>query len=245
MSARYQNKIIMPTGPLEGPVGLLNLTPDERKNETRWHQKEWHAFIEELRAYRRKVGTAVYDANMRLWEKAKNCPKCAARRRAILQAMQNFKGPKSQRGSIILSMAAGDPAPDDCGFTASTIPNLNRFVIEPTNSFTGAQLNGDGDWYHNVGGTINFGSSRGTWASDCAIADYDTRWNQNSGNTLTGSSGSDGVWSAGTSTKEVYYYITNIGLLAGSFDMECRDGSTLTLLFTDAFSMSCEVDARN
>lgn len=159
--------------------------------------------------------------------------------------MRAFNGPRKQRGSILLSAFLGAEAAGDCGFTASTIPNLSRFVIEPTNSFTGARLHSDGDWYSNTAGSILWGTSDGTWASDCAIADYDTRWVQNSGSALTGSSGSDGVWSAGTSTKEVYYYITNIGTLNGSFNMECRDGTSLNVLFTDGFTMNCEVDPRN
>lgn len=241
MSTRFEKRIILPRGAM-GPTTLLGLSQDDRRSVERWHRPEWEQFVQEITAYKFRVLESARSAYMRVYDKAQKCEKCRKRRAAIMRA---FNGPKKQRGSIILSTAQGAAAAGDCGFTASTIPNLNRFQIEPTNSFTGAQLNGDGDWYHQVGGSINFGSSRGTWASDCAIADYDTRWNQNTGSTLTGSAGSDGTWSAGTSTKEVYYYITGIGLLAGTFDMQCRDGTSLNILFTDSFSMTCEVDARN
>jgi hypothetical protein len=240
---RYENKIIMPTGPLTGRVGLTNLSRDEVANEFRWHGREWHSFLDEVRAYRKKMGWALYDKAMRLYDRAQKCPKCAARRRAL---MRPFRGPHKQRGSILLSAFQGSAAAGDCSFTASTIPNLSRFAIEPTNADTRARLHSDGDWYSNASFSVgSWGTSDGTWDGDCAIADYDTRWNQASGSTLTGSSGSDGVWSAATNTKEVWYSITGIGFLQGVFDLECRDGTSLNVLFTDGFSMTCEVDARN
>lgn len=239
---RYENKIIMPTGPLSGPVGLMNLSRDERANEFRWHSREWHQFLRELRAYRKRMGNAAYDAVMIAAEKARRCPKCAARRRALMRA---FNGPRKQRGSILLSAFKGRASAGDCTYTASTIPNLSEFNIEPTDSWTRARLHSDGDWYGQASTNGAWGTSDGTWQGGCAVADYDTRWNQISGSTLTGSSGTDGTWSAATNTKEIWYTITNIGTLNGSFDLECRDGTSLNLLFTDAFSMFASVDARN
>ena len=241
---RYENKIIMPTGPVTGRVGLTNLSREELANEFRWHGREWHDFLRELRAYRKKVGNAAYDAVMRNWEKAQRCPKCAARRRAIMRA---FNGPRKQRGSILLSAFRGVSAAGDCSFTASTVPNLSEFNIEPTDSYTKARLHSDGDWYWNESTGSSWGASRGTWDGDCAIGDYDTRWNLVSGSAPNNAvSNTDGTWAAGdTAGGSAVGYTRSFGVLSGSFNLECRDGTSLNVLFTDAFAMYCEVDARN
>ena len=149
-----------------------------------------------------------------------------------------------QRGNFAMFPAGTQAILDsDCTFTASTIPNITDFSIEPTNSFAQARLHSDGDWYSNAGNTDTFGSSEGTWQGGCAVADYDTRWNRSSGTVPTNAvSGSDGVWSAATTSKAVGYGITATGVESGSFNVECRDGASLNVLFTDAFTMGAEVD---
>ncbi len=167
---------------------------------------------------------------------------CRTQRKMLQVALRKF-----QRGNFhmfpagIMALLAGD-----CTFTSSSIPNLFEFNIEPTNSFTGGRLFSDGDWYSNATTSANFGSSDGTWQGSCAVADYDTQWNRLSGtvpNSLV--SGTDGVFSAATLSKAVGYLETNIGVLSGSFNLVCRDGMSLNTLFTDSFTMSCEVETRN
>jgi hypothetical protein len=175
------------------------------------------------------------------------------RRRDIVLAQMGFRGKEGlrryQRGSVgchVQAAAAQQGAGGDCTFTASTIPNLFEFNIEPTNSFTGGRLHSDGDWYGNATTIQSFGGSDGTWQGGCAVADYDTQWNRISGtipNSLV--SGTDGVFSAATLSKAVGYFETNIGVLSGSFTLVCRDGASLNTLFTDAFTMNCEVETRN
>ena len=170
------------------------------------------------------------------------CEGCRKRRLMLMEGLRKY-----QRGNLSCFPAGTMSQLDaDCSFTASTVPNLFEFNVEPTNSWTGGRLFSDGDWMSQAGSTPSFGSSDGTWQGSCAVADYDTRWVRNSGdvpNNLV--SGTDGVWSAATTSKAVGYYITNIGQLNGTFNLECRDGTTLNVLFIDAFTMNCEVDSRN
>ena len=229
-----------------GPTTLLDLSRDDRASVIRWHRREWEQFVAEVQAYKNRVLVESTDAYRRLYDSARKCEKCKKRRRAIMRAVQAFKGPRSQRGSIILSAFRGAVGSGDCSYTASTIPNLNDFTFSPNDAWTHARLHSDGDWYSNEGSS-GWGASDGTWDGDCAIADYDTRWNNNSGDTSNNNtSGIDGTWSAATTSKAVGYFATNpADLFVGTFDLECRDGTTLTLLFTDAFSMSCEQEPKN
>lgn len=169
-------------------------------------------------------------------------------RRNIALATMGFKGKaglrKYQRGSIGMMAGAGTMAAGgDCTYTASTVPALSDFTIEPANAFTRARLHSDGDWYWAE--TNSWGTSDGTWQGGCAVADYDTRWTQVSGTTPNSVvSGTDGTWSAATTSKAVGYD-TNFGIKSGSFTLECRDGTSLNTLFTDSFTMSAEVDSKN
>ena len=179
---------------------------------------------------------------IQLVQKMLACEGCRKRRRMLQVTLRKF-----QTGNFSMFPAGTFSQLDaDCSFTASTIPNLFEFGVEPTDSFTGARLHSDGDWYSNTQNTPSFGASDGTWQGSCAIADYDTRWNRFSGdipNSLV--SGTDGVWAAATTSKAVGYSVTGADIMSGSFNVECRDGATLNVLFTDAFLMDCEVDPRN
>jgi hypothetical protein len=177
-----------------------------------------------------------------LVQKKLACESCRKRRLVLMEGLRKY-----QRGNFsvwpagMFSVIEGD-----CSFTASTIPNLSEFNIEPTNSFTGARLHSDGDWYSNEATSVSFGTSDGTWQGGCAIADYDTRWTRVSGSIPSSSvSGVDGVWSAATTSKAVGYFISGADTEIGSFTLECRDGSSLNVLFVDAFTMDCTVDPRN
>jgi hypothetical protein len=243
MSTRYENKIIMPNGPM-GRTTLLGLSPEDLANEQRWHSKEWHAFVKEIQAYKLRILEAGRSNFLRWYDKAQHCPKCAARRRFILSMAANFKGPKAQRGSILLSAFKSAAAGGDCTYTASTIPNVTDFCVNPCAARTAARLHSDGDWYSNAG--TGFGTSDGTWQGSCAVADYDTRHIKNSGddsNYLT--SGVNATWSAASTSKAVGYNQNGFGTLSGNFSLECRDGTSLNLLFSDSFSMTAEVDAKN
>jgi hypothetical protein len=171
-----------------------------------------------------------------------SCEGCRKRRKTLMGALRKF-----QRGNFNMFPVGMFALLDsDCDFTASAVTNLSEFNIEPTDSFTGARLHSDGDWYANEATSATFGSSDGTWQGSCAIGEYDTRWIRNAGtvpNSLV--SGTDGVWSAATTSKAVGYLITNIGVFTGNFNLECRDGASQNLLFSDVFTMTCNVDARN
>jgi hypothetical protein len=229
-----------------GPTTLLRLSPEDRNSVERWHRREWEQFLAEVKAYKVRVLENARGGYMRAWEKAQKCEKCRRRRRAIMLAVQAFKGPRSQRGSILLSAFQGAGGSGDCSFTASTIPNLSQFAIEPTDAYTQARLHTDGDWYYNDSTNGAWGASRGTWDGDCALNDYDSRWNKISGsNSNWQTVGSDGVWSAAGTTGASVGYTRNFGILSGSWNVELRDGTTLNVLFTDSFTMYAEVDARN
>ena len=163
-----------------------------------------------------------------------------------------FKGKaglrKYQRGIVGMMAGAGTlVAGGDCTFTTSAVPTFSEFNIEPTNSHTHARLHSDGDWYWNGVIGTGWGSSRGTWQGGCAVADYDTRWNAVSGSTENSplTIGTDGVYTAATTSAAVGYEVLGVAILTGTFNLECRDGSSQNLLFTDAWIMTCEVDTSN
>jgi hypothetical protein len=179
---------------------------------------------------------------IQLVQKMIACEGCRKRRLMLMEGLRKY-----QRGNFS-AFPAGTMSQLDsnCSFTASTIPNLNEFSVEPTDAFTGARLHSDGDWYSNAQNTPSFGASDGTWQGSCPLSGYETRWTRVSGdipNSLV--SGSDGVWSASTISKAVGYSITGSDIMSGSFTMECRDAASLNVLFVDSFLMDCEVDPRN
>ena len=241
MSTRFEKKIIMPNGTM-GKTTLMDLSDEDIKSVERWHKKEWDEFRTEIESYKHKVLEASRSAYMRLWEKAQKCEKCRKRRAAFMKRFTNIK---RQRGSIMLGANASSARVEgvdlECTATTSTIPNLSDFCIEPCVAYTRARLHSDGDWYWDEANS--WGASDGTWQGSCAVADYDTQWNRVSG-TVPNSvvSGSDGVWSAATTSKAVGY-ASNIGIDSGSFNLKCRDGTTLTELFTDSFTMSAETES--
>jgi len=237
----------MPRGPL-GPTTALG--PHE-KRIIRWYPKEWAEFLNEVTAYKLRVHERYRTLLMRLAESRRRCPRCRRTYQAaqdLANFMRPFVGPRKQRGSIgTFSLGTFEEGSTDCSFTASTIPNLFEFNIEPTDSYTQARLHQDGDWYWNESTNGAWGASRGTWDGDCAIADYDSRWNQISGTVPNANvSNTDGNWAAAnTAGGSAVGYSRNFGIANGSFNLELRDGTSLNVLFTDAFTMWAEVDARN
>lgn len=181
---------------------------------------------------------------IQLVQKMLACEGCRKQRMMLQVALRKF-----QRGNFhmfpagTMALLAGG----NCTFTQSTVPNLFEFNLSPTNSFTQARLHSDGNWYSNASTINSFGGVDGTWQGGCAIADYDTQWTQNSGDTENGAStvGSSGVWHAATTSAAVQYQVTGINALSGSFFLACRDGASLDTLFTDSFTMQCEVETRN
>lgn len=219
----------MPRGPL-GPTTLLHLPPQEIQSVERWHRKEWEQFRQELVAFKERVHTKALDF---IRFNRDHCIAC-----------KGFKGWRKQRGSILLSAFGISPGSGDCTFTASTIPNLTDFTFEPDDAWTRARLHSDGDWYSHQGSN-SWSTSDGTWQGICTVAEYDTRWTRVSGSTPNSvTSGTDGVWSAATTSKAVGYQVT-FGIRSGSFTLECRDGTSLNVLFTDSFTMFGEVDSKN
>lgn len=170
-------------------------------------------------------------------------------RRNIALATMGFKGKaglrKYQRGSIGMMAGAGTMAAvGDCTYTASAIPNLSDYCINPCVSRVLAKLDNDGDWYWTEGST-SFGSSRGTWQGGCAVADYDGQWNLVSGTTANYQvSGTDGVWQAMSTDLSIGQQVS-FGTRFGNFNFKIRDGSSLNELFTDSFGMDAEADAKN
>jgi hypothetical protein len=241
MSTRFEKRVIMPRGAM-GPTTLLRLPDEDLSSVERWHRKEWEGFLEEIVAYKLRILEAGRAAYLR----ARECPKCIERRKRIYDAMMRF--PKHVLMAPIPAMGRHRATVGgDCTYTASTIGNLIEFNVEPTNSYTHARLHNDGDWYSNAATSQTWGASEGTWQGSCAIADYDARWNQISGDTENGglTVGTDGTWQAASTTTAVAYEVTTIGQLSGSFNLELRDGTSLNTLFTDSFTMNCDVDARN
>lgn len=138
-----------------------------------------------------------------------------------------------------------DAGVSGCTATNSTIPSLFDFCINPCVARTRARLHTDGDWY-STEGTTSWGTSDGTWQGSCAIGDYDSRWNRTSGQVPNeGVSGTDGVWSDAAVTGAAVGYASNFGVDNGLFDVEIRDATTLSVLFTDSFNMNAEADAKN
>jgi len=233
MSTRFEKQIIMPNGKM-GRTTLMDLPKEDLKSVERWHKKEWDEFREEVVAYKHRVLDKIRDTY--LWNR-ENCIGC--------RKMREFKSRYRQRGSIILGSAVTSAAGpgstgNDCSYTTSTIPNLHDVCLEPCVAYTRARLHSDGDWWYNEANS--WSTTKGTWQGDCAVADYDTQWNKVSGTTPnTVVSGSDGVWSAATTSKAVGY-ASNIGIDSGSFNLKLRDGTTLTELFTDSFTMYAEAD---
>lgn len=181
---------------------------------------------------------------IQLAQKMLACEDCRKRRKMLQVALRKF-----QRGNFTM-FPAGIMAllgPSNCTFTQSTIPNLFEFNISPTNSHTQARLHSDGNWYSNAGTTTSFGGVDGTWQGGCAVAEYDTQWTQNSGDTENSSVtiGTSGVFTVATTSAAVGYSVTGLGALFGAFFVACRDGTSLDTLFTDSFSMDCEVETRN
>ena len=167
------------------------------------------------------------------------CEKCRKRRKYLTHKLRKF-----QRGNFnIWPAGMFSVIEGDCSFTASNITNLTDFCLGGgCQVWTAARLHNDGDWYSNQG-SPGFGSSDGTWQGDCAVAEYDTRWTRVSGtvpNYLV--SGSDGVWSLATASKAVGYNGTAFFNAFGNFTLECRDAASLTVLFTDSFSMSVDAE---
>lgn len=216
----FEKQIFMPRGAL----GPLILPEQHLQRVNRWYKKDWENFAAEVVAYKSRVHNAARDAV--LWHR-ENCVVCKK-----VSALK-----KRQRGSILLSAFGISPGTGLCSFTSSTIPNLSDIDFGGSVQ-TRARLHSDGDWYSNSG-SGSWGSSDGTWQGSCSVASYDTRWNRVSGSTSNDStSGSDGVWSAATTSKAVGYF--TFAARFGSFSMECRDGATSTLLFTDTFTMDAE-----
>jgi hypothetical protein len=223
-----------------GPTTLLDLPREDRASVGRWHRNEWDKFREEVKAYKERV----LDAGRSAYLRARNCRKCIDRRRRLYDAMMRF--PKHVLMAPIPSMGRHRASVGgDCSYTASTIPALNDFCINPCTSRARARLHTDGDWYWSEG-TTSWGASRGTWDGDCAISDYDSRWNTISGDAPNeGVSGADGVWSDASVTGAAIGLSVGFGTRSGSYDVEIRDGTSLNVLFTDAFTMSVEADAKN
>ena len=229
-----------------GVMGPTIMPVEHRPSIIRWHGPEWREFIKDIEGYKNRILEAQRSAMSRLRDHRQKCPKC----RQAYMAMMSLR--KLQRGSVgawpQAAAAQQGAGGGDCTFTVSTVPNLFEFNVEPTNSHTQARLFTNGDWYSQAGTTTSFGSSDGTWQGGCAVADYDTRWNQISGDTENGSAtvGVDGAWGqADLQAAAVGYSETNIGSFFGTFNLQCRDGSSLNILFTDGFTMDCEVETRN
>lgn len=242
MSTRFENTLILPRGVM-GPTTLLDLSPDDLASVQRWHILEWDQFRNEIGDYKNKVLEAYRSAIDRDRERLRKCPRCLAMRR-------RFGLPRFQRGSIQMgaagAMAAAGAGGGDCSFTISTISNLSDETIEPADARTRARLHTDGDWYSSVGSS-GFGASDGTWQGDCAVSGYDSRWNRISGTVPNAAvQGTDGVWSdASVGGAAIGYDQTSFGSKSGSFNLEIRDGNSLNVLFTDAFTMSVNVDSKN
>ena len=212
-----------------GPTTLLQLPADDLASVQRWHSKEWAQFLAEVKTYKRYMHNIARDlVNFH----REHCVAC-----------KKVKSLYHQRGSIILAAFGVPAAVDDCTFTASTIPPLIEVGVSPADAYTRARLHSDGDWYSNAAPTSSWGTSDGTWQGGCAIADYDTRWQYISGDIPNNVvSGTINIWSAATESKAVGYVVTGIDTLNGSFELECRDGTSLNVLFSDAFTMFCGVE---
>ena len=243
MSTNFEKRIFLPNG----KTGHLILPPEHQSRVERWYRREWDQFVTEFQAWKRRFIVARYDCFQCTRARAKLLLSPTEYQKFRLQQMRDFKGPRHQRGMLsgfsirrALLSAGGD-----CSYTASTIPNLNDFCINPCTSRVRGRLHTDGDWYWTEG-TTSWGASRGTWDGDCAISDYDSRWNTNSGDAPNeGVSGADGVWSDASVTGAAIGLSVGFGPRSGSYDVEIRDGTSLNVLFTDAFTMSVEADAKN
>jgi hypothetical protein len=241
MSANFEKKIFMPRGVL-GPTTAMG---EHEKRIIRWYRKEWTEFLTEITAYKDEVQVAFHDAMRYLAEERAKCPRC----RRTYDALQRLADltvrypalKKYQRGMLsgmgvrrFVQTESGD-----CTYTASTVPNLADDCIQSCVARTRAMLHSDGFWYWSEGST-SFGAARGAWQGSCAIADYDGQWNTVSGDGPNGGvSGSNGVWQA-MSTSVALGYDTTLVPRSGSFNLKLRDGTTLTELFTDSFTMSVE-----
>lgn len=177
-------------------------------------------------------------------ERMIGCEKCRKRRLYLKQLMKNIKLRKFQRGNFHMFPAGTTAILDaNCSYTASTIPNLSDFNLGAGTAYTLARLHSDGDWYWTEG-SAGFGASRGTWQGGCAVADYDTKWTNNTGGAPSipnySVSGTDDTWAAATTSKAVGYSASGFASKFGNFTMSCRDGTTLATLFTDSFDMTCD-----
>jgi hypothetical protein len=246
MSSNFEKRIFMPRGPL-GPTTAMG--DGKEKRIIRWYRREWEEFLAEVRAYKHEVGIAYHDLRLYLFEERQRCARCRKTHDALNRiADLTVRHPalrRYQRGMLSgFGVRRSAWAAGDCSFTASAIPTFTDFCVNPCAARTAARLHSDGDWYYQAG--TGFGPSDGTWQGDCAVADYDTRHVKNSGdnsNYLT--SGVNATWSAASTSKAVGYDQNGFGILSGNFDLECRDGTSLTVLFTDNFTMNAEVDAKN
>ena len=175
----------------------------------------------------------------------------AHRDRAL--TLMGYKGKaglrKYQRGNFAMFPAGSTAiaAAGDCSFTASAIPNLSDFVIEPDDSRCRAKLDNNGDWYWSEG-TTSWGASRGTWIGDCANTEYDGQWNDvgpgDPPNEVL-SPGSSGVWQAMSTDCSVGLVENGFGVATALVNIKLRDGTSLNELFTDSFELDVEVEARN
>ena len=243
MSTRFEKKIIMPAGKM-GRTTLMGLPREDINSVERWHKKEWRQFVSEVEAYKHRILDAARDTYLWHREKCVACKKV----RSMRHTMRKFKSRYHQRGSIMIGANASNARVEgvnlDCTYTASTIPSLTDFCINPCTSRVLAKLDNDGDWYWSEGST-SFGTSKGTWVGDCAVADYDGQWNLVSGTTANYQvSGTDGVWQAMSTDLSIGQSVS-FGVRNGSFNFKLRDGTTLTELFTDSFIMTAEADAKN
>lgn len=244
MSTNFEKKLFMPRGIL-GPTTAMGGGKEARI--IRWYRKEWEQFLAEVQAYKLRVHGHYRDYVEFLREERGKCPRCTKAHDALHKMVSIYPLPKYLAPLVGMGVRrAAWTAGGDCTFTASTIPNLSDFVVNPSDAYTRARLHSDGDWYHNTNNT--WGASKGTWQGDCTVAEYDTRWNQTSGVDTPNDvvSGSDGTWSAATVSKAIGFAQTTFGTQGTSgFSMEARDGTSLTVLFTDTFTMLAEVDAKN
>jgi hypothetical protein len=242
MSTNFEKKIFMPGGPL-GPTTALGGGKEQRI--IRWYRKEWEQFLVEIEQFKKAAYVARYDLRMRIIEERAKCPRC----RRTYDAMQRLADAtirhpalkKYQRGSLSgmsIKRAVWTDALN-CTYTASTVPNLSDTCVQSCVARVRARLHSDGDWYW-AEGTTSWGTSKGTWQGDCAIADYDGQWNTVSGDAPTeGVSGSNGVWQA-MSTEVSLGHASTLVVRSGSYNLKLRDGTTLVELFTDTFTMYAE-----
>lgn len=243
MSTHFEKQMFMPRGVM-GPTTCMGMGHEQRI--IRWYSKEWAEFMAEVSAYKHRVLEEFRTLQLRAAEARRKCPHCQSTYMAMMR-LRRF-----QRGSVgqtVQASAAQQGVGGDCSFTASTIPNLFDFTISPTIARTRARLHTDGDWYSTDSST-GFGTPDGTWDGDCAINEYDSRWNNTDAGDAPNAAvqNTDGTWRDASVGGSAIGYDNNSaggGALVATFDMQIRDGSSLNVLFTDAFTMNADQDAKN